>query len=187
MHLTFFRNLAITLLMSLLCINAYAGNPQVLMKTNQGSLTIELYPDQAPITVSNFLRYVDESFYSGIQFHRVINDFMIQAGGFNKEMEQKPGFAAIKNESANGLSNKRGTIAMARTNDPDSATSQFFINLVDNLSLNAMGPKAGYTVFGSVIKGMEVVDKIGRVKTTTKYPFRDVPIEPIIILSVERL
>ncbi len=181
------KQLFLVCLMALVSLSAYAENPRVLMQTSQGDITLELYPEKAPITVKNFLRYVDEDFYSGIQFHRVISDFMIQAGGFDKEMQQKPGFGAIKNESQNGLSNKKATIAMARTNDPDSATSQFFINLVDNLNLNAVGPREGYAVFGQVIKGMDVVEKIGRVKTTTKYPFRDVPVEPIIIVSVKRL
>jgi len=157
----------------------------VMMKTSQGDITIELFEEKAPLTVHNFLNYVKEGFYSGTQFHRVISGFMIQGGGFTVDMERKQTQAPVKNESTNGVNNKRGTIAMARTRDPDSATAQFFINVVDNLNLDAMGPRPGYTVFGRVVEGMEVVDKIAATKTTTKSSYRDVPIKPIIIESLE--
>ena len=157
----------------------------VMMKTSQGDITIELFEEKAPLTVHNFLNYVKEGFYSGTQFHRVISGFMIQGGGFTVDMERKQTQAPVKNESTNGVNNKRGTIAMARTRDPDSATAQFFINVVDNLNLDAMGPRPGYTVFGRVVEGMEVVDKIAATKTTTKSSYRDVPVKPIIIESLE--
>lgn len=157
----------------------------VMMKTSQGDITIELFEEKAPLTVHNFLTYVKDGFYSGTQFHRVISGFMIQGGGFTVDMERKLTKAPVKNESTNGVSNKRGTIAMARTRDPDSATAQFFINVVDNLNLDAMGPRPGYTVFGRVVEGMEVVDKIAATKTTTKSSYRDVPVKPIIIESLE--
>jgi cyclophilin family peptidyl-prolyl cis-trans isomerase len=157
----------------------------VMMKTSQGDITIELFEEKAPLTVHNFLTYVKEGFYSGTQFHRVISGFMIQGGGFTVDMERKLTKAPVKNESTNGVSNKRGTIAMARTRDPDSATAQFFINVVDNLNLDAMGPRPGYTVFGRVVEGMEVVDKIAATRTTTKSSYRDVPVKPIIIESLE--
>ncbi|WP_421835121.1 peptidylprolyl isomerase [Neptunomonas phycophila] len=157
----------------------------VMMKTSQGDITIELFEEEAPLTVHNFLNYVKDGFYSGTQFHRVISGFMIQGGGFTVDMERKQTQAPVKNESTNGVNNKRGTIAMARTRDPDSATAQFFINVVDNLNLDAMGPRPGYTVFGRVVEGMEVVDKIAATKTTTKSSYRDVPVKPIIIESLE--
>ncbi len=165
-------------------------NPIVVLKTNYGDIYIELYPDKAPITVENFLIYVKEGFYNGLIFHRVIPNFVIQGGGFDKDMKpRKPTHPPIKNESDNGLSNLRGTIAMARTSDPDSASSQFFINLRDNtfLDYGRTPQKWGYAVFGKVIKGMDVVDKISTVKTTIKPPYRDVPVEPVIIIKAEIL
>ncbi len=163
-------------------------NPVVVLKTNYGDIYIELYPDKAPITVKNFLTYVKEGFYNGLIFHRVIPNFVIQGGGFDKDMNpRKPTHPPIKNESDNGLSNLRGTISMARTYDPDSASSQFFINLRDNtfLDYGKTPQKWGYAVFGKVIKGMDVVDKIAGVKTTIKPPYRDVPVEPVIIIKAE--
>ncbi len=163
-------------------------NPVVVLKTNYGDIYIELYPDKAPITVKNFLTYVKEGFYNGLIFHRVIPNFVIQGGGFDKDMNpRKPTHPPIKNESDNGLSNLRGTISMARTSDPDSASSQFFINLRDNtfLDYGKTPQKWGYAVFGKVIKGMDVVDKIAGVKTTIKPPYRDVPVEPVIIIKAE--
>ena len=163
-------------------------NPVVVLKTNYGDIYIELYPDKAPITVKNFLTYVKEGFYNGLIFHRVIPNFVIQGGGFDKDMNpRKPTHPPIKNESNNGLSNLRGTISMARTSDPDSASSQFFINLRDNtfLDYGKTPQKWGYAVFGKVIKGMDVVDKIAGVKTTIKPPYRDVPVEPVIIIKAE--
>ncbi|MBT1071335.1 peptidylprolyl isomerase [Pelotalea chapellei] len=161
-------------------------NPQVLMETSMGNITIELFKEKAPITVKNFLTYVKEGFYDGLIFHRVIKDFMIQGGGMNEQLEQKKPKFAIKNEATNGLSNKRGTLAMARTAIVDSATSQFFINTVDNAFLDHQGKQAdrfGYCVFGQVTDGMEVVDQIRAVKTGTKNGHGDVPVEPVFIKS----
>ena len=172
-----------------------AENPQILMKTTDGDITIELYADKSPITVENFLRYVDDGHYDGTVFHRVISNFMIQGGGFDTELKEKPTRDPIVNESKNKLHNTRGTLAMARTSDPDSAASQFFINQRSNLRLDWSGGKDGYTVFGEVIDGMQVVDIISLTDTgsaqaqTTRGPtvFQDVPAEPIVILSVTRL
>lgn len=162
-------------------------NPVVIMKTSMGDIVIEFYPDQAPISVANFLRYVDDGFYDGLVFHRVISKFMIQGGGLSSSMEEpKTKYAPIKNEAKNGLKNLRGTIAMARTNYPHSATSQFFINVVDNSFLDNGVRGYGYAVFGKVIKGMDVVDKIAEVKTSAAGMHQDVPIEPVTIVSVKR-
>jgi peptidyl-prolyl cis-trans isomerase B (cyclophilin B) len=162
-------------------------NPQVLMETSMGSVKIELFKEKAPITVRNFLSYVKEGFYDGLIFHRVIASFMIQGGGFDQNMVQKKTKFAIKNEAANGLSNKCYTLAMARTNVVDSATSQFFINVVDNSFLDYRGKNPdqfGYAVFGQVIEGMNVVDAIKGVKTGNKGGHSDVPVEPVIINSM---
>src|SRR5690606_6247421 len=168
---------------------AAAGpNPQVLMKTSLGEIVIELYPEKAPKTVENFLQYVDDGFYSGLIFHRVIGNFMIQGGGFDKDMRQKATRGPIPLESRNGLKNDVGTIAMARTSVPDSATSQFFINTVNNASLNHPNPDGnGYAVFGKVVSGMETVEKIAKVKTGRSGPHSDVPTEPVVIESVTRV
>lgn len=163
---------------------------RVLMKTNLGDITIDLDETAAPITVKNFLRYVDENFYNGTIFHRVISGFMIQGGGFTPEMQQKTTHEPIQNEASNGLKNKRYTIAMARTNQINSATSQFFINTVDNdfLDFRAPNPAAyGYAVFGQVVAGTDIVDKIEKVHTGIRGYFQDVPSEPIVITSVTRL
>lgn len=160
--------------------------PMVLLKTSMGDITLELYPDKAPKTVENFLTYVKSGHYNGTIFHRVINGFMIQGGGFTPEMEQKATRPPIENEAANGLRNQRGTIAMARTPDPHSATAQFFINVVDNDFLNFRSPDPqgfGYCVFGRVVKGMDVVDKIKAVPTTTRGFHENVPVEPVVILE----
>jgi len=164
-------------------------NPTVLMETSLGSITIELDQAKAPITVKNFLSYVDEKFYDGTIFHRVIGNFMIQGGGFTADMQQKRVKAPIKNEAGNGLKNMTGTLAMARTNVVDSATAQFFINVVDNDFLdhqNTTPQGFGYAVFGKVIEGMDVVDKIKAVKTGSKMGFSDVPAEAVVIKSVKR-
>jgi cyclophilin family peptidyl-prolyl cis-trans isomerase len=166
-----------------------AANPVVEMKTSFGVIEIELFEEKSPITVKNFLTYVDGKHYDGLIFHRVIDGFMIQGGGFDKDMKEKKGKDPIKNEAvASGLKNDRGTIAMARTPAPDSATNQFFINVKDNnASLDPSGRNpAGYAVFGRVIKGMDVVDKIKAVKTTTKGDHDDVPLETVTIDSVTR-
>ena len=162
-------------------------NPLVTMETSLGTIQIELDPEHAPVTVKNFLEYTKKGFYNGTIFHRVIPTFMIQGGGFTPEFEQKKTNKPITNEASNGLKNDRGTIAMARTSDPNSATAQFFINVKDNPPLNRDDPRSdgsGYAVFGKVIKGMEVVDKIKDVKTTERPPFRDVPETPVVIKTV---
>jgi cyclophilin family peptidyl-prolyl cis-trans isomerase len=167
-----------------------AANPQVLLKTNKGDITIELFQDKAPISVKNFLSYADEKFFDGTIFHRVIKGFMVQGGGMTADMHEKSAKPPIKNEAANGLKNKRGTLAMARTPEIDSATSQFFINLVDNTFLDHQSndpEKFGYAVFGKVIAGMNVVDAIAGVATGSKGGHQDVPREPVTILSVTRL
>jgi peptidyl-prolyl cis-trans isomerase B (cyclophilin B) len=163
-------------------------NPVVVMKTNLGTIEIELYKDKAPATVENFLSYVKEGHYDGTIFHRVIKGFMVQGGGFTAEMKQKPTHEPIKNEADNGLGNEPGTIAMARTSDPHSATAQFYINTVNNHGLNFRSKDArgwGYTVFGKVISGMDVVQAIENSPTGAKAPFpTDVPKETVLIESV---
>lgn len=168
---------------------AKAGkNPVVVMKTNLGSIKIELNQEKAPKSVENFLKYVDAKHYDGTIFHRVIAGFMIQGGGFDKTLNEKKTNPPIENESKNGLKNVRGSIAMARTSVPNSATSQFYINVVDNKGLDYPSPDGvGYAVFGSVVEGMDTVDKIRNVKTGPKGPFgSDVPQETVVIESVRR-
>jgi cyclophilin family peptidyl-prolyl cis-trans isomerase len=162
--------------------------PRVIMDTSMGTIEIELDEQKAPISVANFLSYVDDHFYDGTIFHRVIGNFMIQGGGFQPGMKEKPKTRApIKNEAGNGLSNTRGTIAMARTNDPDSATAQFYINVVDNShGLDRTKSSAGYSVFGKVVAGMDVVDKIKAVATTRRAGHSDVPTQDVTINSVRR-
>ena len=166
------------------------GNPVVLMKTSLGQIKIELFQDKAPVSVKNFLSYVDEKFFDNTVFHRVMKNFMIQGGGFQSgdPVKQKKTKAPIINESTNGLSNDRGTLAMARTSDPNSATTQFFINVVDNKNLNrgAMDPN-GYAVFGKVVDGKEVVDKIKKVPTGNSGGHQNVPTTPVVIQKVERV
>jgi peptidyl-prolyl cis-trans isomerase A (cyclophilin A) len=161
-------------------------NPTVTMETSLGNIEIELFKDKAPISVENFLKYVSESFYDKTIFHRVISTFMIQGGGFTEDMKQKSVHAPIKNEANNGVKNDRGTLAMARTSDVNSATAQFFINTVDNDFLNYQGPSSfGYAVFGKVTKGMDVVDKIKAVPTTTK-GMENVPVTAVVIKSIKK-
>ncbi len=162
---------------------AAADNPRVVMETSMGTMVIELYPDKAPITVKNFLAYVDAGFYDGTIFHRVIPGFVLQGGGFDDEMEKKENNAPIKNEADNGLRNLRATLSMARTQQINSATSQFFINLKNNSALDHGSRDFGYAVFAKVVKGLSVIDKIAGVKTTTKGHYRDVPVEPVLITS----
>jgi cyclophilin family peptidyl-prolyl cis-trans isomerase len=165
-------------------------NPRVLMKTSLGDVTIELFPNEAPVTVQNFLAYADAAFFDGTIFHRVIDGFMIQGGGMTADMKEKPASSPIRNEADNGLKNARCTLAMARRPDIHSASSQFFINLVDNPFLDHQAPapdKFGYAVFGKVVAGMEVVDAIARVATGTRGMHQDVPREPVAILSMTRL
>lgn len=165
-------------------------NPVVVVETSEGAIKIELWQNQAPVTVRNFLRYVDEGFYDGTIFHRVISDFMIQGGGLTPDMKTKKTRDPIKNEAKPELKNEQGTIAMARTNLVNSATAQFFINLEDNdfLDHKSKTPDGfGYAVFGKVIEGMDVVDKIKSVETTSFGQFQDVPASPVVIQSVKRL
>jgi len=185
------KKIAPVLMLALLCCSASAAiaaetkNPVVLMETSMGKIKIELFAKEAPISVKNFLDYTNKGFYTGTIFHRVINGFMIQGGGFTTALQQKPTSAPIRNEAGNGLKNDRGTIAMARTNAPDSASSQFFINVVNNDGLNRPNPDGfGYAVFGKVIEGMAVVDKIKAVKTGVKMGMPDVPETPVVIKSV---
>lgn len=164
--------------------------PRVTLKTNMGNIVIELNPAKAPKSVENFLQYVNDKHYDGTVFHRVIPTFMIQGGGFTQDLTMKPTRAPVQNEADNGLSNLRGTVSMARTNDPNSATAQFFINVVDNVNLNHFGKENGqtwgYAVFGKVVSGMEVVDAIKVVERGAKSPLpQDVPVSPVIILSAE--
>jgi len=193
-----------TLKLALLCFFALAGiaamansasaaNTVVVMETSAGTVEIELFDDKAPITVKNFLAYVDEKHYDGTIFHRVIgkgdyndNDFMIQGGGFEPGMKQKKTKEQIKNEASNGLSNEKGTLAMARTNQPDTATNQFFINLGDNKFLDKSPRSDGYAVFGKVIKGMDIVEKIKLVKVKTVGGHENVPVDDIVIKSIKR-
>jgi peptidyl-prolyl cis-trans isomerase A (cyclophilin A) len=163
-----------------------ADQPKVLIKTNLGNIEVELNAQKAPISSKNFLAYVDSGFYKGTIFHRVIPSFMIQGGGFDKNMVEKPTLAPIKNEANNGLKNDRGTIAMARTQIVDSATSQFFINHQNNAMLDHGARDYGYAVFGKVTKGMDIVDKIAATKTTSKAMYQDVPVQAVTILDVQR-
>ena len=184
-----FKNLLLCGLLLSSSLNAIAA-PSVEFQTSQGNFTVELYPEKAPKTVANFLQYVKDGFYENTIFHRVINHFMIQGGGFERDLSEKSTRAPIANEASNGLLNELGTIAMARTADPDSAAAQFFVNLTDNQFLNYVGSdpdQIGYCVFGRVTSGIEVVQKIGLVQTNTVGRNSDVPVKPIIIKSVKLL
>lgn len=182
MHYLKVIGLSVVALVALSGCSAQAANPIVVMETSMGTIKIELFEDKAPITVKNFLSYVEDKHYDGLLFHRIIPDFMIQGGGYEPGMKERKTRPAIKNEAGNKLSNIRGTIAMARTGDPDSATSQFFINVENNTRLDRENSKdkVGYCVFGRVIEGIDVVDKIKEVKTGPM----DVPVEDVIIKSV---
>ncbi|MXY90234.1 MAG: peptidyl-prolyl cis-trans isomerase [Gammaproteobacteria bacterium] len=184
------RSLLFTLLLSLSAAVSAQENPVVVMETSMGSIVIELWEDRAPVTVENFLRYTDNDFFSGLVFHRVISGFMIQGGGMDENLVQKSTYDPIVNEAQADVGNDRGTIAMARTNVVDSATSQFFINLVDNDFLNHTNrtPQGfGYAVFGAVIEGMDVVDAIAAVETAPgRGGHQNVPVEPVTIVSVSR-
>lgn len=165
---------------------ATLSNPQVVIKTSEGDITVQLFADKAPVTVANFLTYVDDGFYDGTVFHRVIPNFMIQGGGFLTDMTKKDNNDPIINESKNRLHNTRGTLAMARTNDPDSATSQFFINQRSNLQLDWAPGREGYTVFGEVIQGMDIVDFIATAATGRSSGMSDVPEKAIVIEEILR-
>jgi cyclophilin family peptidyl-prolyl cis-trans isomerase len=184
------RLVLVTLALSVTAGCGVENGTVVVIDTSMGPIKAELFDDSAPITTKNFLKYVDDKHYDGTIFHRVIPTFMIQGGGFDVDFKpQLGGLAPISNESFNGRSNKRGTLAMARTNLPNSATDQFFINVVDNAKLdrNSVPGNEGYAVFGKVIDGMAVVDKIRDVKTTKRGDFDDVPAEPVIIKSIRRV
>lgn len=187
-----FTLLSIALLSAsaLISNTALAANPQVSFETNRGDFIVELYPEKAPRTVANFLQYVNSGFYKETIFHRVISRFMIQGGGFTADMSEKQTRAPIINEAGNGLLNEIGTLAMARTGDPDSATAQFFINLENNQFLNYQSPSPeliGYCVFGRVLKGMDVVREIASTPTGNAGPYSDVPKSPIKIIQVRLL
>ena len=159
-------------------------NPEMILDTTEGIITIELFQDRAPKSVANVIRYAEDGFYADTIFHRVIPSFMVQGGGFGQDMVKKPVGEPVENEADNGLKNLRGTVALARTSDPHSATAQFYINLVNNDSLNHTTKTTrgwGYTVFGRVVEGMNVVDRIARTRTQTRGPYRDVPVLPIVI------
>jgi cyclophilin family peptidyl-prolyl cis-trans isomerase len=178
---------SLILLTAFISLGANAQNPQVEMRTSMGVIVLELQPENAPETVKNFLQYVKDGFYNGTIFHRVISDFMIQGGGFTADLAAKKTRDPIKHEGGNGLRNQVGTIAMARTADPNSATSQFFINVVDNQMLDFRGPgpqEIGYCVFGRVIKGLDVVNKIRSVDATVRGPHQNVPVHTITIEKV---
>jgi peptidyl-prolyl cis-trans isomerase B (cyclophilin B) len=179
---------ALSLLLILTLSNAYAANPKVRMETSMGEVIFELNAEKAPVTVANFLRYVQDGKYDGTIFHRVIKGFMNQGGGFTAQYDKVDTYEPIKNEADNGLKNKRGTIAMARTGDPNSATNQFFINTVDNAFLDHSAKTQrgwGYCVFGEVVEGMDVMDRISQVKTGAGGPFsQDAPKTPVVIEKV---
>lgn len=160
---------------------------RVLLETSLGPIELALDADKAPKTVANFIAYVTAGYYDGLIFHRVIPGFMIQGGGMDPELQPRDTRPPVENESTNGLHNLRGTLAMARTQDPDSATSQFFINTADNRRLDGLPGRPGYTVFGKVVAGMETVDRISQVETGSRYPFRDVPITPVVIETARLL
>lgn len=182
--LRFLRSFVFLTLISI--VGAHAANPQVEIKTSQGALIVELYADKAPISVENFLQYARDGFFNGTIFHRVIENFMIQGGGFTADMKQKTPRSSIQNEAKNGLKNEAGTLAMARTPDPHSASAQFFINLKDNRFLDYPGQDGwGYAVFGKVVQGFDVVQKIGKAATGNAAGHQNVPTTPILIESVK--
>ena len=186
----YLKNLLLTLIGTLIFMNqgiASENYPQVEIVTTSGTFTIELDRNRAPISVENFLNYVEEGFYTNTIFHRVIEGFVIQSGGYTAEFDMKETKPEIVNESGNGLSNRRMTLGMARSNEPHTASSQFYINLVDNFSLDPMPTRWGYTVFGEVVSGFEIVDAIGQSATQTYQDLQDVPVAPIIILEAKKL
>lgn len=185
-----FKKIFTILAMMILLSPCYAKEAlvQITLSTDMGEIQLELYPEKAPETVKNFLSYVTSEYYDGLVFHRVIKGFMIQAGGFDEELNtREPEGKPVINESFNGLRNAKGTIAMARQSDPDSARSQFFINVVDNWFLDPRSHKPGYTVFGRIISGMDVAEKISKVSTKTTRQLKDVPVTPIHILEAKPL
>jgi cyclophilin family peptidyl-prolyl cis-trans isomerase len=186
--MNFSKSLTLALIALLLAAPAaLAENPRVELDTTKGKIVLELDAEKAPLTVENFLAYVDAGFYDGTIFHRVIPRFMVQGGGFTEAMQKKETRAPIQNEAKNGLDNDRGTIAMARTGDPHSATAQFFINSVNNPQLNQQGAQWGYAVFGKVVEGLDVVDEISAVSTTRRGVMANVPEEAVVIRSAKRV
>lgn len=177
--------LAITLAMS--PASPAADRPQVRIDTSLGSFVVELDPDRAPLTVANFLEYVAAGHYNGLLFHRVVDGFIVQGGGYTPDLELRPVRTPIPNEAGNGLGNRRGTIAMARLGEPHSADAQFYLNLADNVELDPRPTRWGYAVFGQIVQGLEVVDEIGHRATTERGGMQNVPVEPIVIRSVEVL
>ncbi len=176
-------------LFTLMSVSAMAANPKITIKTNKGDIDAELFEDKAPETVKNFLAYIEKGHYKGTIFHRVINNFMIQGGGFDKDMKEKSVGAPIKNEAKADVKNETGTLAMARTQDVNSATAQFFINVADNAFLDHRDDSSqgfGYAVFGKVTSGMPIVNKIKMVKTGTRGQYEDVPLEPVVILDITK-
>jgi cyclophilin family peptidyl-prolyl cis-trans isomerase len=161
-----------------------AATTRVRIETSAGNIVVQLETERAPLSVKNFLQYVQENFYDGCIFHRVVSGFIIQGGGYDEKFVARPGHAPVANESGNGLSNRRGTIAMARSSGPHSADSQFYINLADNVILDPKPTRWGYAVFGEVVEGMDVVDDIGHRATATKDAMQDVPVEPVVIKRV---
>jgi peptidyl-prolyl cis-trans isomerase A (cyclophilin A) len=194
MHRSTFLRVVITLIASAPLAwgqsdqTAKTADPVVAFKTSLGEIDIQLDPTHAPITTANFLAYVDAKFYDGTIFHRIIPRFVVQGGGFTPDMNEKQTNPPVKNEASNGLHNLRGTISMARTSDPDSATSQFFLNLVDNTSKLDPGGVSpdGYAVFGKITKGLDVLDKMAGVETTIKGPYQDVPVTDVVLISARR-
>lgn len=185
------RSLLLSLALATLTVvlsPARAAEPtQVKVETSAGDFVLQLDADRAPLTVANFLKYVTDGFYNGTIFHRVVNGFVIQGGGYSTELTLKAPGPAVVNESGNGLSNRRGSVALARTGEPHSADAQFFINLADNLALDPKPTRWGYAVFGEVIQGLEVVDEIGHRVTSSKAGMQDVPVEPVVIRKVSVL
>lgn len=179
-----FKQILISTVLLAVSVTAMAENKMVEMETSLGTIEIELFNDKAPISAANFESYANANFYNDTIFHRVIPNFMVQGGGLDKDMQQKETKAPIKNESSNGLKNLRGTLAMARLNAPDSASSQFFINVVDNHFLDRSERNAGYAVFGQVTKGMEIVDQMVAMPTSNKKMYQDVPVQTIEIKKV---
>ncbi|MEM0955382.1 MAG: peptidylprolyl isomerase [Pseudomonadota bacterium] len=181
------KPLIFAIVMLLSAQTVVAADPEVIIRTSHGDIMVRLNPTAAPVSVENFLSYVDNGFYAGTIFHRVISNFMIQGGGFTPLMQEKPTQDPIVNESKNRLHNTKGTIAMARTSDPDSATSQFYINVRNNFRLDWTPGKAGYAVFGEVIDGMYVVDSIATEPTQNFMGFGDVPVTPVVIREIVRV
>lgn len=183
----FIRQLALVSLLNSLALAAGAAPPQVKVETSAGDFVLQLDEGRAPLTVANFLKYVNDGFYDGTIFHRVVNGFVIQGGGYTPDLAARTPRPGVVNESGNGLSNRRGSVAMARTGEPHSADAQFYVNLADNLALDPKPTRWGYAVFGEVIQGLDIVDAIGHQATGAKAGMQDVPVEPVVIRRVTLL